>query len=204
VYQVLGAGRSLKLALLFSNAQLSTGLESGRSAPAVSTVSASSANASGQKGIRDSVANASLLGKTLLPGTQRFDPNLLEGDWYGADDGVRWIGRQAALVLPEPLSGPVLVTMQLIPFLAPGKLDSQRLRIRFGGKIVLEKTLDHQRVYTLSIPLPAGQMGARWRLEIHAPEAAIPAELNAGPDKRLLGVAIRSIRITPLQASPAR
>ena len=126
-------------------------------------------------------------------------PYLREG-WGQPVEGMHWsLGEQARLHLAvQGARGPVVLEAFFKPFLAPGQLDSQRIRIYADGRKVGEwlASEDTFRTYRLAIPAHSMPEPETVSLEFRTPDAAAPAALGAGPDSRVLGLAMIWIRLS--------
>ena len=60
--------------------------------------------------------------------------------WSAAEDTFTWTdGRRSEMVLPiQPTKAPVQLTAQLTPFIVPGKVTRQRVRVSANGNLAGE------------------------------------------------------------------
>jgi hypothetical protein len=120
--------------------------------------------------------------------------------WRVEPNNLSWtIGNHAELKLPLPeFSGQWSFRATVKPYLAPGKLERQRLVLSVGGRIVGEWSLDNNTFTTLDWSIPGdwadGESGLT--LEFELPDAASPRQLGAGADQRQLGLAFSSLVIS--------
>jgi hypothetical protein len=120
--------------------------------------------------------------------------------WRVEPDNLSWtIGNRAEFMLPLPeYGGQWSFRATVKPYLAPGKLERQRLVLLAGGRIVGEWSLDHNDFTTLDWNIPGdwadGEGGLT--LEFELPDAASPHELGAGADQRQLGLAFSTLVIS--------
>ena len=134
-----------------------------------------------------------------------FGPNgsvlpYLRKGWSQPVEGMHWsLGEQARLQLAvRGARGPVALEAFFKPFLVPGQLDSQRIRIYADGRQVGEwlASEDTFRIYRLEIAADHMPEDGTVSLEFRTPNAAAPAALGVGPDHRVLGLAIFWIRLS--------
>ena len=140
-------------------------------------------------------------GKTLKFGKEdRIEPYLRDG-WTSPSTGVIWsTGDRASLQFQaEPPATPVLLEVLFKPFLAPGQLDSQRIQVVLSGQPVGEWQASKNGFETYRLEIEAGSFPETgpFILEFRTPDSAAPAALGAGPDQRVLGLAVVWIRLSP-------
>jgi hypothetical protein len=120
--------------------------------------------------------------------------------WRVKPNAPSWtIGNRAELRLPLPeFDGEWRFRATIKPFLAPGKLEQQRVTLSVHGRIVGNWALDSRDFTTLEWNIPgnlaAGESGLL--LEFSLPDASSPHELGAGVDQGQLGVAWLSLVIS--------
>jgi hypothetical protein len=123
--------------------------------------------------------------------------------WYG------WSGREAlshwthsgkaALVfsVDTQLKKQPSVKLRIYgaPFIAPGKLDAQRVTIELNDKTIAQWTLSNPEPAERTIEIPANLLRERNALVFRLPDAASPRTLGVSEDWRLLGFNVQWIEI---------
>lgn len=133
------------------------------------------------------------------------EPFLSHG-WSYPDGGFRWTnGDKAALLFALGEAQPIELEVQLAPFLVPGKLPAQTLRVALNGAEVAVLHLIDPAAQTFAIPLPPQLLGAENKLDFLLPNATAPRALGLSLDVRRLGVGVYWIRfVMPVESvSPA-
>ena len=140
-------------------------------------------------------------GETLTFGPEGGITSHLQDGWASPSAGMTWsTGDRATLHFQtEPPPGPVLLEALFKPFLAPGQLDLQRIRVFLSGHPVGEwrasrNTFDK---YRLEIEPGLFPENGSFILEFWTPDSAAPVALGAGPDQRVLGLAMVWVRLSP-------
>ena len=139
-------------------------------------------------------------GETLKFGKEDgIEPYFLEG-WTPPSTGVTWsTGDRASLRFQtQPPEAPVLLEAFFKPFLAPGQLDSQRIQVVLDGESVGEwrASKNSFRIFRLEIEAGSFPEAGPFVLEFRTPDAAAPAALGTGPDRRVLGLAMVWVRLS--------
>jgi hypothetical protein len=120
--------------------------------------------------------------------------------WRVEPNNLSWtIGDRAEFKLPLPeFSGTWSFRATVKPYLAPGKLERQRVLLTVQEKTVGKWILDDKDFTTLdwSIPGDWADSETGFELEFQMPDAASPHELGAGADQRQLGLAFSSLVIS--------
>jgi hypothetical protein len=117
--------------------------------------------------------------------------------WSGIEPYSRWSSKGTAAVVfsVETVARDRLLLVRMSPFLAPGKLDAQRVRVGINGKIIETLTLtdDEPKLYRVVVPRAA--LGEKNILTFELPDAASPASLNLSDEERLLGINVQWIKL---------
>jgi hypothetical protein len=131
-------------------------------------------------------------------------PHLVAG-WGRPEDGIHWtVGEEAVLELTlPPVPEDVVLEVMLRPFLAPGKLDSQRVQIRIDRRKAGEWILASPgfQAKTLTLPRDLFERGGKVLIGLLTPDAASPDSLGEGSDRRRLGVALRYLSLRTADGS---
>ena len=114
--------------------------------------------------------------------------------WSSREQISRWTDRGRAIIafgLEEIETGTLRI--KLAPFLAPGKLDAQRVGIRLNDLLLVTLTLDDATFKEYTIALPPGVLKNKNMLSFELPNTESPRTLGAGDDVRLLGINVQWI-----------
>ena len=87
----------------------------------------------------------------------------------------------------------LLLRIQADPFLVPGKVEGQELRVSLNGKLLTSLVLNEPREYDLYLPLQLSALRQRNVLSFTLPNATSPGSLGPSDDSRHLGIAVHSI-----------
>ena len=123
--------------------------------------------------------------------------------WYG------WSGREvlshwtncgkAALVfsVPEQMKKQPVIKLRIYggPFIAPGKLNAQRVTIELNDKTIAQWTLTNPEPAEHTIEIPADLLREKNALVFRLPDAASPRTLSVSEDWRLLGFNVQWIEL---------
>jgi len=111
--------------------------------------------------------------------------------WYGWNEGApdaRWSERKAALVFGVGERRPESVKLFMVPYLVPGKLQSQRVRLLLNDRELLTATLTETAGQSFEVPLPAEVLRDNNTIIFELPDAEAPQKLGSGPDPRPRGI----------------
>jgi hypothetical protein len=130
-------------------------------------------------------------------------PCLGEG-WCHPEPDFTWTtGTSSRLRLPlVPGAGQLMLELVLHPMRHPPCLTRQRIILHVNDIPLAEASIHAE--CALSLPIPDRALSGKNRLDIvlTCPDAASPAALGAGPDPRMLGVAVREILLLWAPARP--
>jgi hypothetical protein len=121
--------------------------------------------------------------------------------WSGPEPDFRWTSAGEATVtfkLETPID--LLLNVKATPFLIPGKVERQGVRISVNGKLVSSLVLDEAKEYDFALRLSARDLKQLNVLSLSLPNAASPRSLGIGYDSRHLGLAVHSISFQRLEA----
>ena len=129
--------------------------------------------------------------------------HLLEG-WSIPEPGYAWaVDQRSAICISAPADMVTLaLEVDLVPFVAPPLVQSQRLSIWCGETLLGATILDRAATLCFDIPQSARAASGELVITLVCPDAAIPALLGLGNDQRRLGLMVRAMRLVP--ASTAR
>ena len=140
-------------------------------------------------------------GETLTFGREGSVFSFLEDGWASPSAGMTWsTGKRATLRLQtESPPSSVLLEALFKPFLAPGRLDLQRVQVYLNGDMlgVWQASTNSFETYRLEIDAGSFPPGEPFTLEFRTPDSASPAALGAGADQRVLGLAMIWVRLGP-------
>lgn len=107
-----------------------------------------------------------------------------------------------AFRLPDSPPGGVVLTLELLGYVARGRVAEQRVMVRVNGHrlpswIVMDSAL---RPRNVEIPPAALGPTGRVELDLHIPTCVQPARLGLGGDMRYLGLLLRRLAWQPLAA----
>jgi hypothetical protein len=131
-------------------------------------------------------------------GDPRIRSHLDEG-WHIDETGIAWTTKlEAAITLPLPGNKDEWrFTARIKPYLAPGRIDDQRLVIRTGDEVLGEWLLAESKFTDVEwrwTPSEATEQD-ELTLTFLLPNAVSPFSIGAGADRRKLGVAIHRLTI---------
>jgi hypothetical protein len=119
--------------------------------------------------------------------------------WSGREAVSRWTDRGQATLIFRLKSGEQRRSFRLrifgAPFLAPGKLEAQRLIVKLNDRQIADWTLTSTDPREQSIDIPAAALNDTNILMFILPNAASPKALGVSADARLLGVNIQWLEI---------
>jgi hypothetical protein len=120
-----------------------------------------------------------------------------QGGWSGPDKGFTWTeGKRAELLIPnsKPKSD-IIIYAEIGALLVPGKLEKQRVTIYINDRKAGEWTVTAPGEYNLTIPQDYLKE-CELKISFELPDATSPSDLGESKDRRILGLAVRSIKIS--------
>jgi hypothetical protein len=137
-------------------------------------------------------------GKTLIElSTAQAEPFLWYG-WSGREPFSRWTEhRRAAVVFALDAIGATALRIKMAPYLAPGRLAAQRVKLSLNGELLTTFTLGETEPQVYSIELPLPSLRERNVLTFEMPDAESPKRLGVSGDLRLLGINVQWLELTP-------
>jgi hypothetical protein len=121
--------------------------------------------------------------------------------WYGwsrGEESFRWSDQtEAALAftMPEDSSGTLVI--RIVPFLAPGQVDAQRLEIFINDILRESLTLPTSAPVDVALEVTREQLIERNTVIFALPDATSPQSLGISDDQRSLGVQIHWLELRP-------
>ena len=124
----------------------------------------------------------------------------LTGGWSAPEDGFTWTnGHNASLLIPmEPTRSPsVRLIASFAPFLAAGIVYEQTVNVLVNGQKAGEWNITTGGIQELTLTIPKGLLGDSDSLYItfDMPDAVSPKSIGAGKDRRMLGIALRTLAL---------
>lgn len=121
--------------------------------------------------------------------------------WSGREPFSRWTEQgSAAITFSLAESEPRVMRLKLIPFLAPGRLDAQRVSVRLNGELLTTLKLTEAVSKVYSITLPRQVLRERNVVSFELPDADAPRRLGVGADARLLGINVEWLELADARA----
>ena len=125
-----------------------------------------------------------------------------EMGWGNPENNFTWsLGKRASLVLEVPRPrNPVLMEAEVVGLGGHRNVAKQRIEIRINRRKVGEWILRERKyqTQTVSIPNDVWKDSGPNVILFETPDAVSPAEIAPSRDKRVLGLAFRSLRFTEL------
>ena len=134
-------------------------------------------------------------GKLISFGKEEADAYLWYG-WSGRERFSHWTSRgQATIIfsLGEVRAG--MLRLKMAPFLAPPKLNSQRVRLKLNGQLIADLSLDLTEAKEYSIALSQETVRQKNILTFELPDAETPQRMGLSEDGRLLGINLQRLAI---------
>jgi hypothetical protein len=123
----------------------------------------------------------------------------LGAGWSAGEASQRWaMGPAADLSFVLTGGRDVVLRMDAEPFLVADRLRRQQAWIELNGNPVGTWDLRYQGFRTYSARLPRSLQASQNRLRLRFPDATSPVGLGLGSDRRLLALAVRTLRLDPL------
>jgi hypothetical protein len=117
--------------------------------------------------------------------------------WSGHEPSLRWSDKKKAFIVfafDEIKAGALRI--KLAPFLAPGKVESQRVKVTLNDQAIDSFVLNEPKEFTFALPPTA--LREKNILTFELPDAMSPASLGISPDARLLGINADWMEIKPV------
>jgi hypothetical protein len=116
--------------------------------------------------------------------------------WSSGGNGITWTASNTAeLELKiKPNQGQMVMQLNLMPFLIPGKLDTQHVSLFVNDKFIKEWALSDLKFQKIQADL--GELETEIvNIKFVLPNATVPRELGFSPDVRKLGLAVAKLII---------
>jgi hypothetical protein len=141
-----------------------------------------------------------LASKTRLKFSSEEADKYLWYGWSGREIFSHWTDCGTAAVVFSVTDlmksqGKVKLKIFGAPFIAPGRVDTQRVFIELNDRRIAEWTLNNPQPAEQVIEFPAGLFKDKNALVLRMPDAASPRSLGASEDWRMLGFNVQWIEI---------
>jgi hypothetical protein len=129
----------------------------------------------------------------------------LGGGWARAEENFTWaVGQESHLLLPLGHEAREFVlTMNVIPFVHPPALKSQRLIVSVDETTIGATTLSRPTVLAWRIPVGLIRRAERTLVTLSHPDVARPKDVAAGIDDRELAFSVSEVKVYHLPAALA-
>jgi chromate transport protein ChrA len=141
---------------------------------------------------------------SLVNFTTNGDGKLYQGlGWGRTEEDHTWtVARQAHLVFhfPAPKSS-IMLSARFHPYLAPGKVSAQKVNVFFNRRLIKEFQTGDPGDQDLIVLVPYecfNDTGVSV-ITFEIPTAVAPASIGRGPDERLLGIALKWLKLSPVE-----
>jgi len=125
-------------------------------------------------------------------GVQAF----LGDGWSGPEPPYRWTDNSAAEILfALENAGAASLELKMRPFLAPGRIDQQRVTVTLNGRPLANWILRDSNPLTYSVSVPRDLLTKKNVLRFELPDARSPKELGVSTDARRLGIAVERMEL---------
>jgi hypothetical protein len=142
-------------------------------------------------------------GITINFGSSGNSLSYLGGGWARAEENFTWAtGQESHLLLPlgrEPKE--FVLTMDIIPFVHPPALTTQRLIVSIDETTIGMTSLSRPAVLAWRIPVGLIRPAERTLVTFWHPDVARPKDLDAGIDDRELAFSVSEVRVDHLPAA---
>ena len=119
--------------------------------------------------------------------------------WYGwlqDENGGCWTESSAAIIFASSKPVGVVLRIHLAPFLAPGKISAQRVKLSLNDQPLSEMVISDPAPQDYAISLPRELLKERNVLKLEMPDAQSPQKAGTGSDPRPRALNIQWIEFT--------
>jgi hypothetical protein len=140
-------------------------------------------------------------GTTVNFNTQEATPFLWYG-WSGIEPFSRWSDKgRAALVFSLSETRDLLLRIRMSPFIVPGKVEAQRVKMEINGQALQTLTLTEIDAKVYQLIIPGAVLREKNVLIFELPDAESPAYLGISNETRLLGINVQWAKLDAAGAS---
>jgi hypothetical protein len=127
----------------------------------------------------------------------------LGGGWARAEEHFTWaVGPESHLLLPlGEAPRDFVLSMNVIPFLHPPMLNSQRLTVSVDDTTIGTTTLTRPAVLAWRIPAGLARRTERTLITLSHPDVVRPKDLNASTDERELAFSVSEVKVCHLPSA---
>ena len=131
--------------------------------------------------------------------------SFLGGGWARAEESFTWaIGQESHLLLPLGQDAREFVlTINLIPFVHPPALNTQRLIVSVDETTIGVASVSRPTVLAWRIPAGLARRAERTLITLSHPDVARPKDIGAGIDDRELAFSISEVKVYHLPTAMA-
>jgi len=138
---------------------------------------------------------ASISGDTLIDVTRPESEKYLWLGWGRPEGDFRWTdGRESMVVFALKEIRQIELTMNVAPFILPGRVQEQQLQIELNGRQLDIFRLNQLAYEEIVVTLPSSALKAENTLTFRLPNAVSPESLRLSIDQRQLGLSVKSMR----------
>ena len=137
--------------------------------------------------------------KLLFGPGSNSTPYLTYGWTFGTSGKTLWTEGESFLIRMRPVAGAATLHATLKPYLAGGRLSSQRVSVLANSREIAVWSVDRAGTYSASIPAGASDSQGLLRLEFVLHDAVSPYELGVSEDRRKLALVFYEAVITRAQ-----
>lgn len=121
----------------------------------------------------------------------------LGGGWARSEAGFTWgIGAESHLLLPRvAVADAHVLTLDVVPFIHPPELSSQRLIVSVNDTVVGSADLSRPTLLAYRIPVSVGRRAERMLVTLQHPDATTPKDFADTQDDRRLGFAVSEAKL---------
>ncbi len=145
--------------------------------------------------------------QTIDFGTAGNCEGFVSAGWSVAEDGFRWMtGVESELRIAQHFAaGDYLIELDVIPFLRPPAVPSQRLTVSVNDCLVGRCTVVRGARFGYRIPAAALASSTALSIVLGHPDAARPCDFGPIDDERLLALSVQRLRLSRIrQGSSSR
>jgi hypothetical protein len=118
------------------------------------------------------------------------------GDWFAIDKQSRWIGSNAAVIVPvKEGSDSLTISINAKPLIYPGKIDKQSMIIYANKRVIKTIEFRAKDSHEIVIDLLPNEMGEPVIIKLEMPDSVSPSDYVESNDKRKLSLFISDFRI---------
>jgi hypothetical protein len=131
------------------------------------------------------------LGTRIDLASSQAERYLVPGGWSGPEGSFRWTdGRTAEMVFAVERVEPLLLEVELEPFLPRWRARQQRIDVELNGQRIGSVAVDRPGAQEVSLVLPGVRLARTNRLTFHLRDATFASPFGLGKDPRQLAVAV--------------